>query len=57
MLVTPEDNEHKAIPLYEQIRENQLWDNIKRAAKTNPALQLALDRVKLLYYLSNPTRK
>lgn len=53
----PEDNEYKAIPLYEQIKENQLWDNIKRAAKTNPVLQLALDRVKMLYYLSNPTRK
>jgi hypothetical protein len=55
-MVEPE-TDRQIIPLHEQLRESQLWDDIKRAAKKNPALQLALDRVKLLYYLSNPIRK
>jgi hypothetical protein len=38
--------------LIEEIRENQLWGNIHRAALTNPALQEALERVKIIYYLS-----
>jgi hypothetical protein len=38
--------------LHEEIRENQLWGNIHRAAKNNPALQEALDRVKVTYYLT-----
>ena len=38
--------------LIEEIRENQLWRNIHRAALTNPALQEALERVKIIYYLS-----
>ena len=42
----------KARSLHEEIKENQLWGNIHRAAKTNPALQEALDRVKVTYYLS-----
>ena len=33
-------------------QENDLWDNIRKAAATIPALQEALDRAKLLYYLS-----
>jgi hypothetical protein len=37
------DNEHK---------ENQLWRNIRFEAKRNPALQDAIDRVKLIYELS-----
>ena len=40
------------ISIRDQIRESQLWDNIHRAAKTNPALQEALDRVKVTYYLT-----
>jgi hypothetical protein len=32
--------------------EDQLWGNIRRAAKTNSTLQEALDRVKILYHLS-----
>jgi hypothetical protein len=39
--------------LHDQIMESILWDNIHRAAETNPALQEALDRVKVIYYLSN----
>jgi len=38
--------------LLNEIRESQLWGDIHRAALTNPALQEALDRVKVIYYLS-----
>ena len=38
--------------LINEIRESQLWGDIHRAALTNPALQEALDRVKVIYYLS-----
>lgn len=34
------------------IKENQLWHEIRRAAETNPAIQEALDRVKVLYELT-----
>lgn len=34
------------------LREARLWGEIHRAAKTNPALQDALDRVKLIHALS-----
>ena len=40
------------ISMRDQIRESQLWGNIHQAAKTNPALQEALDRVKVTYYLT-----
>jgi hypothetical protein len=32
--------------------ENKLWGDIRQAAKTNSALQEAIDRVKILYHLS-----
>jgi len=38
--------------LLDQIKESKLWGDIHRAALTNPALQEALDRVKVIYYLS-----
>jgi hypothetical protein len=38
--------------LIDEIRESQLWGNIHRAALTNPTLQEALERVKVIYYLS-----
>ena len=38
----------------DQIREDKLWGEIRRAAPTNPALQEALDRVKIIYQLSKP---
>jgi hypothetical protein len=38
--------------LINEIRESQLWGDIHRAALTNPALQEALERVKVIYYLS-----
>jgi hypothetical protein len=42
----------KARSLHDNIMESKLWGNIHRAAKTNPALQEALDRVKITYYLT-----
>ena len=39
-------------PLHEHIKEDQLWGQIRRAARTNSALQEALERVKILYHLS-----
>ena len=39
-------------PLHEHIKEDQLWGEIRRAAKSNEALQLALDRAILVYHLS-----
>lgn len=34
--------------------DDKMWTEIRLAAKTNPALQEALDRVKVLYELSKP---
>lgn len=39
-------------PLYEHIKEDKLWGAIRREAKTNPALQTALDRAIMIYRLS-----
>ena len=39
-------------PLHEHIMESKLWGEIHRAAKTNPALQNALDRAIMIYRLS-----
>lgn len=39
-------------PLYEHIKEDKLWAEIRRAARTNKALQSALDRAILVYHLS-----
>jgi hypothetical protein len=45
--------------LHNDIMESKLWGDIHRTAKTNPALQAALERVKVTYYLSkeNGNRK
>jgi hypothetical protein len=42
----------RAIDLHEQIKEDQLWGQIRRAAKTNPTLKRALDEAILIYQLS-----
>lgn len=34
-------------------KESQLWHDIRQAALSNEELQYALDRVKLIYYMSN----
>jgi hypothetical protein len=39
-------------PLREHIQEDKLWGDIRRAAKSNEALQLALDRAILIYHMS-----
>ena len=39
-------------PLIDQMREDQLWGNIRREAKTNITLQRALDRAIMIYKLS-----
>lgn len=41
-----------AYDVHSSIRENQLWNNIRLAAQTNPALQEALDRAMVIYELS-----
>ncbi len=35
------------------IREDKLWGNIRRAAKTDPALKEMLDQVKVYYELKH----
>jgi hypothetical protein len=44
-------------PLRDHIMDSKLWGNIHRAAKDNPLLQEALDRVKILYELSKKDAK
>jgi hypothetical protein len=44
-------------PLHDHIMDSKLWGNIHRAAKENPLLQEALDRVKILYELSKKDAK
>jgi hypothetical protein len=39
-------------PLRDHLLEDKLWGNIRRAARTNPALQDALDRAIMIYNLS-----
>jgi len=41
----------------ESIKEDKLWGEIRRAAKSNEVLQSALDRVKILYELSKKDGK
>ena len=40
------------VALENELKEAKLWGNIHRAAKSNPALQEALNRVKIIYELS-----
>jgi hypothetical protein len=44
-------------PVIDHLRDSQLWGEIRRAAKTNPVLQDALDRVKIIYELSKDDGK
>jgi hypothetical protein len=39
-------------PLRDHMQNAKLWGDIHRAAKTNPALQEALDQVMVIYNLS-----
>lgn len=42
----------KAISKWEELKSNQLWYDIRQAAKTNPTLQKALDECIVIYHLS-----
>lgn len=39
-------------PLHDHIMDDKLWGDIRRAAKSDTTLHEALERVKILYYLS-----
>lgn len=39
-------------PIRDHIMEDKIWGEIRLAAKTNSALQEALDRAKIIYQLS-----
>jgi hypothetical protein len=41
-------------PLRDHIQEDKLWGEIRRAARTNPTLQDALERAIMIYQLSKP---
>ena len=43
---------HDGRPLYEHIKEDRLWGEIRIEARTNKVLQAALDRAILIYHLS-----
>jgi len=38
-------------PTIDHLREDQMWGNIRRLARTNPTLQAELERVIMLYHL------
>ncbi len=48
--IDPRTNDGR--PLYEHMKEDKLWGEIRRAAKSNEALQLALDNAILIYHMS-----
>jgi hypothetical protein len=48
--VDPRTNDGRT--LFEHLREDKLWGEIRRAARTNKALHEAMERVKLVYHLS-----
>lgn len=43
---------NKSRELVKTLEEDRLWGNIRRAAKTNPTLQRALDEAVMIYNLS-----
>lgn len=44
--------DHKTESYKEELREDQLWRDIREAAKTNKSIAKAIERVKVLYRLS-----
>lgn len=48
---------HDGRPLYEHIKEDRLWGEIRIEARTNKVLQAALDRAILIYHLSKNNGK
>jgi len=49
---TPDSRTNDGRPLHEHMMEDKLWGEIRQEAKTNPALQKALDRAIIIYRLS-----
>jgi hypothetical protein len=41
----------------DELKEDKLWEEIRRAAKSNLLLQSAIERVKILYHLSKQDGK
>ena len=48
---------HDGRPLYEHIKEDRLWGDIRIEARTNKVLQDALERAILVYHLSKNNGK
>jgi hypothetical protein len=48
---------HDGRPLYEHIKEDKLWCEIRIEARTNKVLQDALERAILIYHLSKNNGK
>jgi hypothetical protein len=48
---------HDGRPLYEHMKEDKLWGEIRREARTNKVLQDALERAILIYHLSKNNGK
>jgi hypothetical protein len=44
--------DYESQSVFDDLQDARLWGEIHRAAKTNPALQDALDRAKVIYELS-----
>lgn len=45
-------DQSRGLDLHAQLMEDKLWGNIRRAARTNPTLQRALDEAVMIYNLS-----
>jgi hypothetical protein len=48
----PDPRTNDGRPLREHIMEDKLWGEIRREARTNTALQEAMERVIIIYHLS-----
>jgi hypothetical protein len=48
---------HDGRPLHEHLKEDQLWGEIRREARTNKVLQDALERAIIIYHLSKNNGK
>jgi hypothetical protein len=49
---TPDPRTPDGRPLHEHLLEDKMWGEIRRAARTNTALQKTLDRAIMIYRLS-----
>jgi hypothetical protein len=48
----PDPRTNDGRPLREHMLEDKLWGEIRRAARTNPALQKSLEQCIIIYHLS-----